>query len=304
MSFHADGFSLREALRPTLETLSVRAVQRGLAFHWEIAPEVPNRLIGDALRVQQIFLNLVGNAIKFTPAGRIEVRVGVASRTPTEVTLSGSVRDTGIGIPADKQGVIFEPFTQADNTRSRRYDGTGLGLTIASRLAALMGGRIEVSSVPGEGSEFRFGFRLRIETRESPAPVALAPPSAPPTRTGKRILVAEDNAVNRTLMELILQKRGHAVVFVGSGEEVIEVAPEGRFDLILMDIQMPGMDGIEATRRLRAMLGEGACPPIVAVTAYSMAQDQQRCLDVGMKSVLTKPLQPADLLRVIDEMLS
>ena len=199
--------------------------------------------------------------------------------------------------------MIFEPFCQADNTRARKYDGPGLGLTIASRLVGLMGGRIEVSSVPGEGSEFRFDVRLPVETRQGPPPVALMPagPSAAPT--GKRILVAEDNAVNRTLMELILRKRGHAVSFAASGEEVVAVAPQGRFDLILMDIQMPGMDGIEATRRLRAMVGEAACPPIVAVTAYSMALDQQRCLEAGMKSVLTKPLQPADLIRVVDEML-
>jgi PAS domain S-box-containing protein len=302
MSLQAAGFSLREALGPTLETLTLRAVQRGLTFDWRIDPDVPDRLIGDTLRVQQIFLNLADNAIKFTPEGRVEVRVSVASRTATEVTLHGSIRDTGIGIPADKQTVIFEAFCQADNTRSRRYGGTGLGLTITSRLVAMMGGKIEVSSVPGEGSEFRFAICLAIETHASSPPVALVPLIAAPPLTGKRILVAEDNVVNRVLLELILRKRGHAVEVVSSGGEVLEVVPAGRFDLILMDIQMPGMDGIEATRRLHTLMGD-ACPPIVAVTAYSMDEDQARCLEAGMKSVLTKPLQQADLLRLIDQML-
>ena len=303
VTFEASGFSLRETLQPTLEMLTLRAVQQSLMFDWRIDPDVPDRLIGDPLRVQQVFLNLVGNAIKFTQKGRVEVRVGVGSRTATEVTLRGSIRDTGIGIPPDKQQMIFDAFCQADSTRSRKYGGTGLGLTITSRLVGLMGGQIDVTSVPGKGSEFRFGIRLPIETPDHVPPLTMAPMVALQPSSGRRILVAEDNVVNRMLLELILKKRGHAVEFVSSGAEVLDIAPTGRFDLILMDIQMPGMDGIEATRRLHALIGETACPPIVAVTAYSMDQDQQRCLDVGMKSVLTKPLQPSDLLHLVDEML-
>ncbi len=303
ITFETCGFSLRDSVRPTLEMLKLRALQQGLKFDWLIEPDVPDRLTGDPLRVQQIFLNLVGNAIKFTPAGRVDVRIGIASRTATEVTLRGSIRDTGIGIPPDKQRMIFDAFCQADSTRSRKYGGTGLGLTITSRLVGLMGGRIDVTSVPGEGSEFCFGIRLPIETPEIKPPLAMPPLVALQPSTGRRILVAEDNNVNRMLLDLILQKRGHAVEFVSSGAEVLDVAPTGRFDLILMDIQMPGMDGIEATRRLHAQIGAASCPPIVAVTAYSMDEDQQRCLDVGMRSVLTKPLQPSDLLRLVDEML-
>jgi signal transduction histidine kinase len=315
-------FELRPSLDPTLKTMAVRARQKDLRFTWFIHPDIPTWLIGDPLRLQQVILNRAGNAIKFTPAGKVSVNLVLAARKGDEVILHGAIHDTGIGIPPDKQEGIFEAFEQVDSSRSHKYGGTGLGLTITSRLVGLMGGRVWVESETGHGSTFHFtvclGFTAApgvvpshsVEKVESalsqapnPADSSVRSSSGPPV-LGRKILVAEDNPVNRALLDIILQKRKHVVTFAGSGREVVDLSGNHLFDLILMDVQLPEIDGLEATRQIQAReKPEGTKPPIVALTAYASEEDSRRCLQAGMSAYLTKPVQPNELLRVIDDLL-
>jgi PAS domain S-box-containing protein len=315
MVLEAVPFDLRAILTPTLKTLAVRARQKQLRFAWHVAPDVPAWLVGDPLRLQEVLLNLVSNAIKFTPAGEVGVHLSLAAQPGRgEVVLHGTVRDTGIGVPADMQAFIFEAFAQADSSRSRRHGGTGLGLAITSRLVELMGGRVWVESEPGKGSAFHFTACLKVTnppadwTAPSPG-VQEAPAVSPPVSTGggpvmgRAILVAEDNPVNRVLLDLILQKRQHRVTFAGSGTEVVTACTAEKFDLILMDVQLPEMDGLEAARQVQARYREvGHDPPIVALTAFASEDDRRRCLQAGMRAYLAKPVPPHELLRVIDEL--
>ncbi len=456
-------FDLRESLGDMLNTLAVRAHQKGLELACHIAPEVPDTVIGDPVRLRQILLNLVGNAIKFTERGEVVVDVqmqgsgvrdqgsGDGSRildprplTPDSCLLHFSVRDTGIGIAADKQTMIFEAFAQADGSTTRRYGGTGLGLAISSRLVQRMGGRIWVESDLGQGSTFHFTARfarhdgalerakrqepsrlrglsvlvvddnatnrfilaetltqwqMRPSTVENAAaalevlesahragePFALVlldahmpevdgfmlaerihkhpdltgatvmmlssacqslemhrcqelglaayltkpikqaelyrailaalgspearpkPPPAPPPRTGRalRVLLAEDNLVNQMLAVRLLEKQGHSVVVAANGREAVEAVQRQPFDLVLMDVQMPEMDGFEATAAIRqGERGSGRHLPILAMTAYAMKGDRERCLDSGMDGYVSKPIQPRELWETIDNLVT
>lgn len=303
MSLDVVKFQVRQSLEPTLRTLAVRAGQKGLAFQWLIHSDVPAWLVGDPLRLQQILLNLAGNAVKFTASGEVQVRLAVADRTSREVMLHGSVRDTGIGIPREKQPQIFDAFYQVESSRSRRYPGTGLGLTITAHLLALMGGRVWVESKVGQGSTFYFTASLGLPEVEVSADAVPAPGDnalrTPPL--GKKLLVAEDNPVNRVLLDLILAKRKHQVTFVGSGREALEACAAEAFDLILMDVQIPEIDGLETARQLPRQ-GKRV-PPIVGLTAHPSEESRRSCLDAGMRGYLTKPVQPGELLTVIDELL-
>jgi signal transduction histidine kinase/CheY-like chemotaxis protein len=314
MGLEAVSFDLREGLEPTLRTLAVRAQQKGLDCGWVVESDVPARVVGDPLRLQQVLLNLVGNALKFTEKGEVGVRLGVAEQPAGEVLLHGAVRDTGIGIPPQKQEEIFEAFCQVDSSRARKYGGTGLGLTITARLVELMGGRVWVESAgPGRGSTFHFTARLgRAEEKdeggrmkeESGAPVhpssfILHPSAEVPL--GKNVLVAEDNPINRVLLELILQKRRHQATFVATGAEAESALAGGPFDLVLIDLELTGLDGSEAPRWLVG--GPDRLPPVVAMTTRASDDDRRRCLAAGLRACLGKPVQPAELLRVIDETL-
>jgi PAS domain S-box-containing protein len=315
MALDQVAFQLAPALEPTLKMLQVRARHKGLRFAWQIGPEIPRWLIGDPLRLQQVLLNLVGNAIKFTPQGEVELRLDLVARTTREIVLRGSVRDTGIGIPPDKLEVIFDAFCQVDGSRARRYGGTGLGLTIAARLVGLMGGRIWVDSVLDRGSTFHFTACLGIaEASAMPATAgaadalgdsnwALGIPNDPRV-AHRRVLVAEDNVVNRTLLELVLHRRNHLVTFALTGVEAVRAWCEEPFDLVLMDIQLPEMDGLEATKRIMQSAKEAnRTALIVGLTAHASEEDRRRCLNAGMVAYLAKPVQPGELLRALDDVL-
>ncbi|MBX3026935.1 response regulator [bacterium] len=441
----ASELDLDAVVDATLKTLAVRAHAKGLEVVYDRAPDVPPVLIGDANRLRQILVNLVGNAVKFTDAGEVVVRVELEAAHGTEVTLRLSVRDTGIGISAEQQTRIFQAFEQADSSTTRRYGGTGLGLAICGRLANMMGGRLWVESEPGRGSTFHCtarvgvaalapranldgetvaqlrdlralvvddnatnrrlveqclrnwrmlptavesgaealraliraraagtpfplvlidgrmpemdGFALAARIQEdptltgstvlmltsddrpgdlarcrelgiaaylvkpirqselldaivtalgSPEPRASAPPPAPRAAGGRvlRVLLAEDNQVNQRLAVRLLEKRGHQVVVVDNGRDAVATAVEQRFDLVLMDVQMPEMDGFEATAALRAAeRGTGIRRPIIAMTAHAMKGDRERCLLAGMDDYLAKPIQPSELFELIDRML-
>ncbi|HEX4649448.1 MAG TPA: response regulator, partial [Steroidobacteraceae bacterium] len=278
-------FSLRECTGDAMKALLIHADAKQLDLSWEIAPETPDALLGDPLRLRQILLNLVGNAIKFTREGGVLVRVKPQASSKEELSCYFSVRDTGVGIPPEKQAVIFAPFQQGDASTTRHYGGTGLGLTISARLVELMRGRIWLESTPGAGSTFHFTVRFGLAARApAAAPGRAAADSLEPQAGARKlaVLLVEDNSVNRRLAEIVLTRRGHAVTPVDSGATALEALRGRRFDLVLMDVQMPGMDGIETTRAIReSEQQDGVRVPIIALTAHAMAEDRERCLRAG-----------------------
>jgi CheY-like chemotaxis protein len=270
---------------------------------------VPDHLVGDPMRLRQILINLTDNAIKFTKRGEVVVRVINQAAPNGESLLHFSVADTGIGVPAEKQSAIFEAFVQADGSTSRTYGGSGLGLSIASQLIQKMRGRIWIESKVGKGTTFHFTAQLGV--RGTLAPTVKQADSRDlaglralvvdePAASGLRILVAEDNLINRAVATGILEKQGHVLTHAATGREAVEAFSDGCFDLILMDVQMPEMDGFEATRRIRELDdATGRHTRIVAMTAHAMAGDRERCLAAGMDDYVSKPLRKEDLLRAL-----
>ncbi len=298
MRIEESGFDLHEVVDETLALLLPRAQAKGLALDCEVDPDLPAALRGDAGRIRQVLTNLTGNAVKFTEAGRVTVAVRRTSLTATHAGFRTEVRDTGIGIPRDQHGRLFRPFTQADGTSTRRYGGTGLGLAISRQLVELMGGRIGFESEPGRGSVFWFELTL---------PLATAPGSArpgergPAAHSGVRLLVAEDNPANQQVTRRMVERLGHECVIVNDGAAALAALAGGGFHAVLMDCQMPGMDGYTATRRIRAgaVPGVNARLPIIAVTAHAMEGDRERCLQAGMSDYVTKPVLPGVLAQAL-----
>jgi PAS domain S-box-containing protein len=299
-------FSLRQTLQETVTLLSLRAQQKGLELSCQIPPELPDKLVGDPRRLAQILVNLVGNAVKFTSKGTIIVRVRIASETADHAVLHFTVADSGIGISAEKQKLIFEPFTQSDSSTTRQYGGTGLGLSISSRLVALMGGTIGVESQPGQGSTFHFEVRFALQKSASRGATGdgIASPHSPTSHPRRfKILLAEDNLVNQKVATRFLEKKGHTVVVVESGQKALDTWRKQPFDLILMDVQMPEMDGLEATALIREQEKSGTKHiPIVAMTAHAMVGDRERCLAAGMDDYLSKPIDVAGLFATIERL--
>ena len=289
-------FAVRPFVADLCLMMELEASRKGLAFESAVDPSTPEWVSADDTRLRQVLINLLANAIKFTAKGNVTVSVRGA---PGQLLFS--VADTGIGIPANKKEVIFDAFRQADNSTSRRYGGSGLGLTISRKLVHLMGGLISLESEPGSGSTFSFAID---------APAVAAPPPEPadsqeePARAMK-ILVAEDNKVNQFLIEHILRKLGHAPVVVENGEKALSALGREKFHLVLMDIQMPEMDGLEATRRIRlAEEVSGEHLPVVAMTARAMEGDRESTLAAGMDEYLEKPLDVSKLVSVLSHISS
>jgi len=294
-------FSLRESVGDSVRTHEPRAQDRDLALTCEIAPSVPDAVVGDPRRLRQVIEKLVDNAIKFTAQGGVAVRVD-AEVAADEVLLHCSVADTGIGIPREQQETIFEPFVQGDGSATRRYGGTGLGLAIASDVVQLMGGNIWVESEAGRGSTFHFTVRLAQEPLSPPAPDRRPAPLRGGAG-GLHVLLAEDNAVNRKVAVRLLEKRGHTVVAVEDGRQALRALDGERFDIALMDVQMPEMDGFEATAAVRARERvEGGHLPIVALTAYAMKGDRERCLEAGMDAYVAKPVNADELFATLERL--
>ena len=249
-------------------------------------------ILGDAIRIQQILFNLIGNAIKFTDHGAVQVTITVEPGAGRAVTLRLEVSDTGIGIPESAMPTLFDRFTQADSTTMRRYGGSGLGLAITREIVQLMGGTIATTSTPGLGSRF-VGVDpepLRRARASPRRPTARGRRPAAAARPPLRILVAEDNDVNQILINAVLTRMGHVVHLVANGHLAVEAVRRGDYDLVLMDLQMPGMDGIEATQAIRALGGERAELPIIAMTANAFEEDRQACLAAGMDDYVAKPI--------------
>ena len=301
-------FGLRKTLDAMLRTLSVRAEQKRLSLSWKISERIPEIVIGDSHRLQQVLINLVGNAIKFTAEGEVNIDVVWRRDFVNEMELHFQVADTGIGIPQQQQSVIFDPFRQADPSTTRTYGGTGLGLAISSKLVDLMGGRVWVESEEGRGSIFHFTARFAIDGSD-PKPLSEATTQpAVPHRRGRvnslQILLAEDNPVNQRFASRLLEKEGHTVIIADNGRKAVELHRVQPPDLILMDIQMPQMDGFAATAEIRAYDRRAGCyTPIIAMTANAMKGDRERCLDGGMDGYVSKPTTRDDLLSEIDRVI-
>ncbi|MBS0436182.1 MAG: response regulator [Proteobacteria bacterium] len=265
--------------------LHERARAVGLAIELVVAPNVPGQVHADAMRVRQVLLNLVGNALKFTERGGVTVRVDFL---PERGLLELEVEDTGIGIAAAELERLFDRFTQADVSTTRRYGGSGLGLAITKEIVSRMGGNISVRSVLGRGSCFT--ARVRCEVMAELPDAAVTQPPLPKQQKGLRLLVAEDHPINQLLMRAMLERRGHEVVIAEDGQAAVSEVRLGYFDLVLMDMQMPSVDGLTATRQIRALDGPKAHVPIVAMTANARAEDRDACLQAGMNAFLTKPV--------------
>ena len=297
------GFSLHDLLEKVTEMVAVRAHDKGLSLVCEIAPNMPTDLIGDPTRLRQVLLNLLGNAIKFTEFGEVALRVTPDGDSSVIGTLRFTISDTGVGIPSEKLDAVFERFTQADSSTTRRFGGSGLGLTISKRLVELMGGRIWVASVVGKGSAFSFAVPLEIwagATRRAAMPVGTGP--APPL-PALHILLVEDSPDNRTITVAYLQDTPYRVDIAENGAIACEKFAAGDYDMVLMDRQMPVMDGLTATRAIRKWEQANHRPPtpIIALTAAALKGDREKCIAAGCTAFLTKPIKQEVLLQTIIE---
>jgi signal transduction histidine kinase len=284
-------FFLAEHIARIMKPLKFKAASKGLDLICDIHPDVPKEITADANRLSQVIINLVGNAIKFTETGKVELQVALDQVEDGCACIHFSVRDTGIGIPIERQKSIFAAFSQADSSTTRKFGGTGLGLTISARLVRMLGGSIWVESEVGQGACFHFTIKAPIVT---PAEHIYSPPAIvtrPPACLSLRILVAEDNAVNQKLALHLLEKQGHHVHVAATGYQVLAALERDSFDLILMDVQMPEMDGIETCIAIReSEKRNGTRIPIIALTAHAMSGDRERCLSAGMDGYLAKPI--------------
>ncbi|MDR2422795.1 MAG: PAS domain-containing protein [Deltaproteobacteria bacterium] len=292
-------FQLVDVLNGMIDILEVKAVEKGLDFHLNLSPEVPSHFLGDPVRLGQVLNNLVSNAIKFTSKGAITVNVSLEERGEFDAVLLFSVADSGIGLTPEQIKGLFTPFTQADTSTTRKYGGTGLGLTISKRLVEMMDGRIWCQSQAGQGSVFNFTARLKInreavkESNDPPRGVSKISESLKAIH-GAKILLTEDNEVNQLVASRILSKAGFEVKIANNGAEAVSMVQAEPFDLILMDIQMPEMDGLTATQAIRAMDGFDSIP-IVAMTAHAMSGDRELSLAAGMNDHISKPINLTEL---------
>lgn len=294
-------------LHATIATCSSLAQVKGIALSLEVAQEVPGTVLTDAIRLRQILLNLIGNGIKFTDAGSVVVSVRVSARPSSRaVTLSFAVIDTGVGIAADQMERLFQPFSQLAASSNVPHAGTGLGLAISRQLVEALGGTITMDSSPGHGSTVCFCLPMEVVADPTAAASAPAPASGPPVdsdvaaRYPLRILVVDDSAVNRRVIELMLRRMGYVPEVAVDGQEALERQHSLDPDLILMDVQMPRLDGLEATRRIRTTIGQPEWPWIVATTAFNSADDRAAALQAGMNDGLTKPLKREELIACLE----
>lgn len=321
LEIHVQPFAVGECVEKVVETLSPQAIAKGLRVDYKIAPAVPPLLEGDPERLRQIVTNLVANAIKFTRVGEVALEVDACAAGENSFQLHLIVRDTGIGIPREKQSSIFEAFVQADASTTRRYGGSGLGLTIVAQLVQRLAGTIRVESEVGRGSTFHVCIPCRrispikggvVDADHAALPVRSGPHASTPTATADiqsrrgslRVLVAEDTSANQLLVRGILESRGHQVMMVESGLQVVEAIRKATFDAVLMDVQMPELDGLAAVGEIRRWERETRAvrsTPIIALTAWATPGYRERCLSAGMNAYLTKPTGAAELIAALEQ---
>ncbi|HVZ45643.1 MAG TPA: ATP-binding protein [Ramlibacter sp.] len=303
LAIEEEAFNLDRLIAQVGATMADKAAAKGLELDFQVADDVPRRLVGDSLRIRQVLINYVNNAVKYTEKGSVVVAVRAGAADDDEVMLRFSVTDTGIGLTEQQQQRLFQSFSQADSSTTRRYGGTGLGLAICKKLAELMGGDVSVESTPGRGSTFRFSVPVRLAdegARDSQPPLPDAPRSAP---RGARVLLVEDNDINQSVGRELLKDAGIDCEIASNGQEALDMLRSGGYDLVLMDMQMPVMDGLTATQELRK-LPSCAKLPVVAMTANALLRDRERCLAAGMDDFVAKPIEPNELQRVLAKWLA
>ncbi len=294
-------FPVRETVEETLRPFRLLAREKGLSLTLEVVGAIPENVRGDSVRLRQIIMNLIGNAVKFTMQGGVKVRLQCPETTAGRVRLEIDVADTGPGIAPEKQRAIFEPFVQSDPSMTRRFGGTGLGLAISANLASLMDGGITLESVPGVGSTFRCSLWFD-KGRDTLAGFERIFPAGKPAVRPRNVLVVEDNALNQRLVQRLLERRGHVVTLAKTGAEALALLEKQAFDTVLMDVQMPEMDGLEVTRHIRnSAVASIREIRIIAFTAHAGGGSRQTFLDAGMNDFLPKPLDPAQLFRAIED---
>ncbi|MBY9078247.1 PAS domain S-box protein [Paenibacillus sp. HN-1] len=298
---HERAFGLRDCIKDVLAIVSARAEEKGLELNCQVGFDVPDMICADPERLKQVLLNLVGNAVKFTPSGSISVSVKHVTGEGESPQLVFAVKDTGIGIPPDKLVDIFEPFSQVDNFMNRNHEGTGLGLAISRKVVQLMGGGIHAESGGSNtGSAFTFtiGYKPAVMGNgDGQMEVLKLPPRS------IRILLAEDNFVNQLVLTKMLERLGHSVSVVDNGRDAVRAALSGEFDLIFMDINMPGLNGLDASKQIKENLSEGNCPVIVAVTANALKGDREKCLAAGMDDYISKPVRREAIVKLLGKYL-
>lgn len=303
----ADTFNIRKLIDEVVDIQAVQCREKGLALRLDVASSMPEELYGDAPRIRQVLLNLLNNAVKFTASGTIDLSVGISGAGKPHRVVEFSVKDTGIGLSEALRDRIFAPYVQADENISTRFGGTGLGLSICRQLVLMMDGDIGYNSKVGHGAEFWFTVTCKPAAPDRDAkPVEeqdLADVLALEHQRCGKILVVEDNRTNRLLISTYLEKFGHTFEIVTSGAQALEIIEKRKFDIILMDVKMPDMDGIETTRRIRQSKGDSRSIPIIALTANAMYGDRKKYLDAGMDAYVSKPIQAAKLFHAIDKTL-
>jgi PAS domain S-box-containing protein len=294
-------FHIRDIADSVAGLFNVTARNKGVSLECSLDPTMPATLIGDETRVRQVLFNLVGNALKFTVRGTVGMDITtLPPRTDDDIRVRFQVADTGIGIPEDRLSVIFEPFRQVENSFTRNYQGAGLGLSIVHRLVGLMDGEIGIESAPGKGTTIHVVLPFKLD-RENPSKIV--EPAASETGAGFRVLLVEDDPSNRIPTQKLLEKAGHEVTLAENGRQAIELLAENDFDCILMDIQMPAMNGVEATRIIRGSdtLGPKKDIPIIALTAYAMDKDRDTFLAAGMNAYVAKPATLEEMTKAMRE---
>jgi signal transduction histidine kinase len=302
ITLEEENFSLAHVIDETIQLQEIPAQAKGLSLSSEISPTLPDLLCGDAMRLKQILINFTGNAIKFSESGQIIIRAFALEENAIDVLLRIEVTDQGIGISPEQQALLFHAFTQADGSMTRKYGGTGLGLIISKRLALLMGGEAGVISETGQGSTFWATARLKLagvgEKPDGSLPTEQAREVLARQFAGVRVLVAEDDSLTREMMKLMLEDAGLVPDMAVDGKEAMEMARRGGYALILMDMQMPVMNGLESTRAIRQWPGISAIP-ILAMTANAFSEDRDRCLAAGMNDHVGKPITPDALYETL-----
>jgi PAS domain S-box-containing protein len=298
-------FGLRPTIAAALHPLAAQAAQKGLAFRWSIDPALPESVIGDPTRLRQVLINLTANAVKFTERGSVTVRLEREEGPGSGVGMRVAVADTGVGIPADRLGAIFEAFTQADGSTTRRFGGTGLGTTIARQLVQLMGGRIWAESAEGIGSTFHFTVCLGRAADETggpaPAPAPIEARAETPGASVRTLLLADGDAVHRRLLSRMLERKGWQVHRVADGDTMLSALGRGGFDAVLMDLRLPGIGGIETLRRIRGLEGDAADPlPVIVITADAEAPERMSLAELGVQALVPRPIDRQQLLRAVE----
>lgn len=300
-------FNLRQLTEDTINLFKDKAMEKGTHLTLKIDPEIPDFVIGDEHRITQILMNLMENAVKFTSSGSIKVRIALQKKENTPTTIRFMVSDSGVGIPDEAQKKLFSPFSQADESMTRKFGGTGLGLAICHQLVGLMNGEIGLHSTEGEGSTF--WFTLPLKEGHAPPPQqqhSISPTQTHQTNQGARVLIAEDNEINQMIIEEMLSVFGFKHECYPDGQQAVKAVKSGRFQLVLMDCQMPEMDGYEATRVIRDWENQKntAHIPVIALTAHALKDNHDACIKAGMNDYLSKPVEQNDLLKCLEKWLS